>query len=201
MLKFRLNMRNVLATAIFLCSFSFFAGIAFSSCTNLRSNPAEPQPTAELTFSLLRQTGSGSNQFAVWVENSEGSYVTTLFATNFTASGGWQRRATSLPLWVKQSGISEMDAAQTDAFTGATPDSGSLTYRWDGTDSRGVAIPAGNYVLFLEGTLRGENQVVYRAPIQIGRGTVEAQVNVEYIGTPPGSEREMISNVSVRVLR
>ena len=196
MLKIKLNLRSVIAIAISLCCLSIFVGLTLPSAV-----PAASQPVAELSFSFTRQSGPGSNQFAVWIENEEGRYMTTLFATNFTANGGWQQRETSIPLWVKRSGISGMDKTQTDGFSGATPNSGSLTYTWDGTDSRGIALPAGGYVIFLEGTLRGDNQVIYRAPIRIGGGATEAQVSVEYIGTPPGSEREMIGNVTARVLQ
>ncbi|MCL1930587.1 MAG: DUF2271 domain-containing protein [Treponema sp.] len=161
---------------------------------------AAQQAAAELSFSFARQSGSGSNQFAVWVEDAQGVHVKTLYATRFTANGGWKRRPTSIPLWVKQSSLSGMNKAQVDALTGATPKSGSLTYRWDGADSRGAPLPAGNYALILEGTLRGDNQVVYRAPIRLGQGPVAAEVSVEYIGKAD-SERAMIGSVTARALR
>jgi len=164
------------------------------------TSAAAQQTAAELSFSFTRQSGSASNQFAVWVENAQGSHIKTLYATRFTADGGWKRRPSSIPLWVKQSALSGMTKTQVDALTGATPKSGTLTYRWDGADSRGASLPAGDYVLILEGTLRNDNQVVYRAPIRLGQGPMAAEVNVEYIGKP-GSESAMIGNVTARVLR
>jgi hypothetical protein len=161
---------------------------------------AAQQTAAELTFSFTRQNGFASNQFAVWVEDSQGVYIKTLYATRFTADGGWKRRPTSIPLWVKQSALSGMTKAQVDALTGATPRSGTFTYRWDGADSRGAALPAGNYVILLEGTLRNDNQVIYRAPIRLGQGSATAEVSVEYVGKP-GSESAMIGNVTARTLR
>jgi len=193
----KLKFRNVIATAICLCSLSVFVGLAFVNAVTATS-----QPVAELSLTFTRQSGSGSNQFAVWIEDDKGRYITTLYATAFTANGGWQRRASSLPLWVKQSGISTTENFPVDGFSGATPSAGSLTYSWDGTDSRGVAVPAGRYVIFLEGTLRGENQVVYSAQIRTGRRRpAQPTVNVEYVGTPPGDERGMISNVTARLMR
>jgi hypothetical protein len=161
---------------------------------------AAQQAAAELSFSFTQQSGFASNQFAVWIEDSQGVHVKTLYATRFTANGGWQKRPASIPLWVKQSSLSGMNKAQVDALTGATPKSGTLTYRWDGADSRGVALPAGNYVIILEGTLRNDNQVVYRAPIRLGQGPAAAEVSVEYIGKS-GSESAMIGNVTARALR
>ena len=161
---------------------------------------AAQQTAAELSFSFTRQSGFATNQFAVWIENSQGAHIKTLYATRFTADGGWKKRPSSIPLWVKQSAISGMTKAQVDALTGATPRSGTITYRWDGTDSRGAALPAGDYVIFLEGTLRNDNQVIYRAPIRIGQGPAAAKVSVEYIGKS-GSESAMISDVTARTLR
>lgn len=161
---------------------------------------AAQQNAAELTFSFTRQSGAASNQFAVWIENSQGQFIKTLYAARYTANGGWRRRATSIPLWVSRSGLSGMTNAQVNAITGATPGTGNLTYTWDGTDSRGAAVPAGNYVIFLEGTLRWENQVLYRAEIRLGQGPAEAEVSVEYTGDP-GQERAMIGGVAVRTLR
>ena len=161
---------------------------------------AAQQTTAELSFSFTQQSGFATNQFAVWVEDSQGVYIKTLYATRFTANGGWKKRPSSIPLWVKQSTPSGMTKTQVDALTGATPKNGTITYRWDGTDSRGALLPAGNYVLLLEGTLRNDNQVVYRAPIQVGQGPVAAKVSVEYIGKP-GPESAMIGDVTARTLR
>ena len=162
---------------------------------------AQQQAAAEISFSFTRQSGSASNQFAVWIEDAQGRYIKTLYATRYTANGGFKRRETSIPVWVRQSGLSAMTKAQVDALTGSTPRAGTLTYTWDGTDSRGAALPAGNYVICLEGTLRWENQVMYRAPIRTGQGAAAAQVSVEYTGTPPGDERTMITNVTARSLR
>jgi len=158
------------------------------------------QAAAELTFTFTRQTGSASNQFAVWIENSQGQFVKTLYATRYTANGGWRVRPSSIPIWVRKSGLSSLTGAQVDAITGATPRNGTLTYTWDGTDNRGAPVPAGNYTIILEGTLRWENQVLYRAPIRLGQGASVPEVSVEYTGDP-GAERVMIANVRVRTLR
>ena len=157
-------------------------------------------PAAEISFQFNRMSGSASNQFAVWIEDSRGSYVKTLYATRYTANGGWRRRDTSIPIWVRQSGLANLSSAQIDVLTGATPRAGMLSYTWDGTDSRGMVVSPGEYVIFLEGTLRWANQVIYRAPIQLGRGPAVPQVNVEYTGDA-GEDRAMISNVTVRTLR
>ena len=164
---------------------------------------APAQNAAEITFSFTRQSGSASNQFAVWIEDANGQYVKTLYATRWTSNGGLQRRETSIPLWVKQFNLSEKPHEMIDVVSGATPRTGNLKYTWDGTNSRGLAVPSGDYVLILEATLRWENQVYYRAPVRLGQGASAPQVRVEYVSGDRDSsaERSMISDISVKVLR
>ena len=164
------------------------------------SQPAEADSVAELSFTFTRQSGLANNQFAVWVEDNQGRHVKTLYATRFTANGGWRRRNMSLPQWVRQSGLANMSQTQTDAFSSATPGTGALTYRWDGTDSQNSTLPSGDYVIFLEGNHRWENRVIYRAPIRLGQGAMAAQVINEYIGDDERG-RAMISSVAVRTMR
>jgi hypothetical protein len=178
--------------------FIFLLSIIVLTCTGAQQKTS--QAAAELSFSYTRLSGSASNQFAVWVEDSQGRFIKTLYATKYTANGGWKRRETSIPVWVKKSGLSNLTNTQIDAITGATPRTGALTYTWDGTDSSGAAVPAGNYILFLEGTLRWENQVLYRAPIRLGNDAAAAEVTVEYTGDA-GADRSMIADVKARTLR
>jgi len=161
------------------------------------------QNAAEISFTFTRQTGPASNQYAVWIEDSSGQLVKTLYAARWTARGGYARRPTSIPMWVRISNLANMPRASVDAVSGATPATGALTYTWDGTNNAGAAVPAGEYVLVLEGTLRWENQVYYRAPIRLGQGASTPQVNVEYVSgdRDTTAERVMLSNVRVRVFR
>jgi len=164
---------------------------------------AQAAPAAEITFNYTRLTGSASNQFAVWIEDAKGQHVKTLYATRWTATGGFSRRPTSIPLWVKQSNLAGAAKEQVDAFSGATPKTGALSFTWDGANAKGAPVPAGEYTLILEATLRWENQVYYRAPIRLGQGSANAQVSVEYTTgeRDTTAERAMIGDVKVRVLR
>ena len=161
---------------------------------------AVAQQAAEVSLAFTRQRGVASNQFAVWVENEQGQYIRTLYATRWTANGGWRRRPTSIPVWVSRSALSEKSREQVDAVSGATGQTGNRIFVWDGADSNGNPVPPGNYVIFVEGTLRWDNQALYRAPFVLGQGTAQAEVSVEYRGDST-AERSMLSNVRVRVLR
>jgi hypothetical protein len=153
----------------------------------------------EISFTYNRQSGLSSNQFALWIEDSEGKLVKTLFATHFTASGGWEKRPLSIPLWVKQSEPSILSKTEIDAFSGATPrvSSSALKYRWDGTDKDGKRVAAGEYKVFLEASLRMENKVLYSAGFTLGGSTMqEIMLRTHYTGKS-ARERKMIENVRV----
>jgi hypothetical protein len=178
--------------------------LTLTSCLGQRAGQQQAiqqEPVAEITFTFTRQSGNASNQFAVWVEDIDGRHIKTLYATRWTANGGWSRRPTSIPVWVRQSSLDGMNRAQIDIISGATPrGTATLNYLWDGTDEQGNSVPVGNYVMFLEGTLRWENQVLYRAPFTFGQGVITAVVSYEYTGDS-AAERSMITNVNVRSLR
>ena len=123
--------------------------------------------SVELSFNYQKQSGAGSNQWAVWVENSEGKVVRTLTVTSFTSKGrggrrGYTFRPTCVPTWVKNAKAEEMSDEQIDAVTGATPkESGIQTYIWDFKDAEGKDVPAGDYKIYLEATLYFNSILLY----------------------------------------
>lgn len=159
-----------------------------------------PTPILEISFDYLRQNGYATNQFAVWVENAEGETVRTIYATAFVAGrGGWRIRPNAVPTWVKRSGIADMEQEKIDAITGPTPGSGTFGRQWDLKDASGESAPPGDYVVFVEGTLREDNRVLYRAPITIGGETAIVRPEPEFVGDHL-KERNMIANVEIRYL-
>jgi len=174
-------------------------------CSVLTLTLAAQNPTdgVEISFVFNRQIGLSSNQYAVWIEDSSGSFVKTLYATRFTASGGWARRPQSIPLWVQKSALSGQDKKDVDATSGATPHTGTVNYRWDGRGTNGLPL-TGEYRVFLEATLRGDTRVLYSAAFTLGGqadglqplGAIEAEVKSAYFGDRT-DERRMIESVRV----
>jgi len=123
--------------------------------------------SVEISFNYQKKSGPGSNQYAVWVENSEGKVIRTLTVTSFTSKGrggrrGYTFRPTCVPTWVKNAKAEEMTDEQIDAVTGATPSaSGKQTYTWDFKDAQGKDVPAGDYKICLEATLYFESIILY----------------------------------------
>jgi hypothetical protein len=152
----------------------------------------------EISFDFVNQSGFASNQFAVWIEDANGNHVRTLYATKFTAQGGWKKREQSIPQWVKQSGLAEMNKSQVDAITGPTPKGGTLRYVWDGKNKSGAAAPQGEYRVFVEATLRSENRVLYSGSIRLGSPSgTQAELKPQYSGSST-AERGMIGQVKLR---
>ena len=92
--------------------------------------------TLEVSFNYQKQTGPGSNQYAVWIENEKGEVVKTLFVTSFTTKGR--------------------------GVTGATPQAnGKQTFTWDFTDQQGKKVKDGKYCVKVEATLYQVSSIVY----------------------------------------
>jgi hypothetical protein len=143
---------------------------------------AEPIISGEVTvtFNYENQSGWASNQFAVWVENINGSYINTLYATGWTARGGYENRPDSIALWVEKSNLASMQKSDVDAIAGATPKSGTLSYYWDLKDTAGDTVPPGEYKIFVEGTLRWKNHVIYSGVITVGGTSNGVIMDAEY---------------------
>lgn len=131
-----------------------------------------------ISFDYVSQDGYASNQFAVWVEDSDGAVVKTLYATRFAAKGGYEKRPDAIPVWVERSGVAQMD--RVDAITSATPKSGALQYSWDLTNDVGERVPDGTYRYYVEGTIRWKNHVLYTGEITINGEAAASQATADY---------------------
>jgi len=134
-----------------------------------------------ITFDYEKISGSASNQFAVWIEDTDGKYINTLYATKWTAGGGYKTRPDSIALWVEKSGLDSMPKVEVDVIAGATPRAGNLSYSWDLTDKNGDTVQPGEYKFFVEGTLRWKNYVLYSGVITIGNEPVTVVADVEFV--------------------
>lgn len=132
----------------------------------------EPIPTAsgmvEIQFAYRKQSGMGSNQFAVWVEDGEGRHIRTVFVTAFSGRGGWMRRPETLPQWVEAADAEHLGREQVDTMTGATPVEGQVTCTWDCKDSEGNPVPVGTYRFLVEASLRGPLRALYSVEMPVG---------------------------------
>lgn len=140
-------------------------------CNHLRAEEARTadrgEERLEISFRFHRG-GIASSQYAIWIEDEAGRLVRTLYATSFTAKGGYEYREDAIPVWVSKAKPQTMSSAQVDAMTSATPRNGLLIYQWDGTDDKGNRVPPGNYKFFVEGTLYWKSRVLYSGELAWG---------------------------------
>ena len=175
-------------------SFLLLLPLLTGGCTNV------PNGVLKIHVEYEKQAGHASNQWAVWIEDSEGYIVKTLFVTQFTADGGYIPRPTCVPLWVSKAQPDNLSQEAIDAFSDATPSSGVQTYSWDLTDSDGNRVGAGAYTLMVEATLYGGGRVIFQTPVTIGKkewslSSLEPQYTSE-----DETNRGMIRSVSVEYL-
>jgi hypothetical protein len=133
-----------------------------------------------VTFDYEKLSGYASNQFAVWIEDMDGNFINTIVATRWTAQGGYKNRPDSIAVWVSKSDPASMQQADIDAISGATPNTGELSYTWNLTDTQGNTVPPGDYKFFVEGTLRWKNSVLYSGVITLGDSPMTVQAEAEF---------------------
>ena len=185
-LKKKYRLVPAVALTLFLMSFCACAdGGQPEESPPPQAQPTETEPMSGevvVTFDYERQSGSASNQYAIWVEDMNGNYMNTIFATKWTAGGGFKSRPDSIALWVEKSEIASMPDYYVDAVSGATPrGSGSQSYAWNLMDVNGEMVSPGEYRILVEGTLRWKNRVLHSCEIMIGDTPVTAQADAEYI--------------------
>ncbi len=170
-----MRMKTII-TAAFLIGMLMLGGCAASAAPDTAMRQSD---IVTITFDFQKQSGYAANQFAVWIEDENGVFIKTLYATRFTAKGGFRERADAIPVWVERSGIS--NATDADAVTGATPKSGTLQYVWDLTDDTGERVANGTYRFYVEGTLRWKNRVLFSGEIKLDGSATSVDATPEYI--------------------
>ncbi|MDR1218460.1 MAG: DUF2271 domain-containing protein [Treponema sp.] len=145
-----------------------------------------------ISFSFNRQNVIASNQVAVWIENESGAIIKTLYISRFTGKGGFSNRPDSLSAWAAKAKPSS--SAELDAFTGATPKNGSLTYVWDCTDARGNPVPAGTYRYCVEGTLYWKSNALFTGSVSVGKNAASSRAAAVYSSDDP-ARRDMLRQV------
>ena len=179
--------------------------LLFSGCaSSVQENPEIPSKNDETTSSdavltirlnFERSSTIASNQYAVWIENSVGEVVRTLYVSNFTANGGYQRREDCVPTWVAHAHPAQMSTDELDAVSGATPRSGQHSYTWNGKDEHGNTVADGEYRIYVEGTLYWSSTVLYSGVVRWGGDSQTIQLKPTF-SEEAATNRDMITVVT-----
>ncbi len=164
------------------------------------SAPAQAKPLGKvfIEFSFRKHLRIAGNQVAVWINDERGRYVATVYASRFTASGGFKRRPDALAVWVQASDWGQATKVEVDAVTRPTPRNGPVQLRWDCVDRAGRPVPPGVYTYRLESTIYWQNRALWTGRIRVGAGPDASQAQPVY--EPKGAEREgiQVTEVSAR---
>lgn len=174
-----------------LCGLTACAGTA-------SANPTQEAAAGLLKISMnFQRSGTiASNQYAVWVEDEAGTLIKTLYASDFTASGGYAQRKESISTWVAKANPSGMGQAEIDAVSGPSPQSGRQELAWDGTDAKGVPVPEGNYRIYVEGTLYWPSTVLYSGSFHLGGESASVTMTAAYTEPDNEQNRDMLTDVT-----
>jgi len=108
-----------------------------------RLDPASlPKPVVIIDF-LIGFQDELAPQTAVWVEDADGTYITTVYVSGF--SGHAKAQQVNLPVWAR---VSEFRGV--DAVTAASIDLGHHVYTWDLKDGSGTTVKPGEYKILVE---------------------------------------------------
>ena len=162
---------------------------------------AQPVPgTVTITYTLHRIPRIASNQLAVWIEDSEGRFVRTLFATDFMARRqGFRKRPQVCPEWVKAARPDRLSPAEIDAVSGATQKPGWISLTWVCTSADGALVAPGVYLYKVEGNIYYEKRVLWSGRILIGASPSDSVAAPAYLPDASAVEEgRLVENVSAR---
>ncbi|MEV0821826.1 DUF2271 domain-containing protein [Nonomuraea rubra] len=148
-----------------------------------------------IDYQLNRLPRLASNQLAIWIEDARGRYVRTLFATSFTANGGFERRPMSLPLWRQASGWESATDSEVKAASRPAQESGRQSVYWDTTDRSGKPVPPGSYTYRVEGNVVWEKRVLFTGSIEVGDTPHASLARVEFLPADTGQEPALVADV------
>lgn len=175
---------------VFLAIFLFLPFLCFAQS-------AAPTGSVTIFYTFSRLFRIASNQYAIWIEDEQGSFVRTLTATSFVSKrAGWKIRKQAVPVWVKAAGIPGLPQKDVDAVSSPTPRSGAYKVVWDLKDSKGKAVAAGTYRYLVEGNISWDNEVLWTGTILIGGAARSSTAAATY--SPADAQRSgvLISGVS-----
>jgi hypothetical protein len=163
--------------------------------------PAQPGAgTVTITYTLYHIPRIASNQLAVWIEDAEGGYVQTLFATDFMARReGFRKRPQVCPEWVQAAGLERLSRAPVDAVSGATQKPGTITLSWDCKDAAGESVPYGAYLYKVEGNICFEKRVLWTGRIVVCAAASASTATAQYLpDASAAAEGTLVEGVTAR---
>ncbi len=138
-----------------------------------------------------------SYQLSIWLEKPDGTFVKTLFVSEYLAYGGYLEYGIC-PTWSKKAGWDKVEKEEFDAVSGATPDTGDVKLEKEYSIDQ---IPDGEYLLFIQVHLKEDLNDTYKGKVDIKSSEeTHAQIKPFKISRiKDGKQKGIISNIEVVV--
>jgi hypothetical protein len=150
----------------------------------------------EITFQLNQKDNFvPSNQLVIWLEKPDGSFVKSLFVSEYLSYGGY-----NLPEicsdWSTKSNWEEATSEEFDAVTSATPPIGNVNMK---LKVPAKLVPSGKYILFIEVHLADEYNELYRGELILSKKKYQTDLKVSYKPEryPKNTSGDLLSDVRV----
>jgi hypothetical protein len=150
-----------------------------------------------ITYTWSRIQSHGSNQIAIWIEDTLQNHICTLFATRFTTTGGYVYRPLSLGEWTAKFDLKNASKEEVDAITGSTPQSGLQIVSWNCKDKSGKAFPAGTYIVRMEANILDADKMFFSGKIKIGGSAQQTLGEITYSSPNLASGNVLFKDVLV----
>lgn len=117
-----------------------------------------------------------SDQLVIWLEKPDGTFVKTLFVSEYLSYGGYND-PDICPDWSSNTLWEEVSEEEFDALTGATPSIGLVEKNLSLSDEQ---LPRGDYVVFVEVHLTADFNELYSGNIRVSGRKSEAHLEASY---------------------
>lgn len=138
-----------------------------------------------------------SYQLTIWLEKTDGTFVKTLFVSDYLAYGGYLEYGIC-PSWSKKAGWGMVTKEELDAVSGATPESGDVKMKLKFSSDE---IPDGEYQLFVQVHLQGNLNETYKGEVKLISGKeINIQMKQYKIkGIENGGQKTIISDIEATI--
>lgn len=164
-------------------------GISFTGCNQTR------EWILDVSFQLTElEDYTRSDQLVIWLEKPDGTFVKTLFVSEYLSYGGYNHPEIC-PDWITKTNWEEASQEEFDAITSATPSIGLVNMELVCSNE---LVPKGDYHIFIEVHLTADYNELYSCPVRISGRKFNNQLLVSYKPEKyPNSTYDVLSNVQI----
>lgn len=184
--------RNSTKWLLTLLTVGFFA-LLISGCNLLASR----DKIMNVSFQMNeREDYPRSDQLVIWLQKPDGTFVKTLFVSEYLAYGGYND-PDICPDWSSNNNWEEVSEEEFDALTGATPAIGPVQMNMSLT---GEQVPKGDYIVFVEVHLTADYNELYSGKIKVSGKASESLLEASYRPEKyPAATYDVLSDLKVSI--